>query len=328
MKQTPLISIIVPVYNVEKYLGRCLDSLLLQTYSNLEIICINDGSEDRSLKILKKYAKKDKRIKITDQENQGQSHARNRGRDIASGDYISFVDSDDWVSLTLYNKFVNALNQSEFDIYMFNYTSYLENPKPSEYANKNGIAFSLWNNKNKDLFSPVYKYSDCKDLFGGNMGVWNKIYKKELIKDLRFEENYIFEDQLFYLQTILNSNGIYINNEVQYFYRQADNSTVHTLGGNVFDVFLIQDRLETLLKEKSEWERYKYCYLQHKFNDYMGLLLKTVLPLKEQFYNMASDDLKKTGDFDAEEIKPLHNSHLYFDMTTLTYQEFMNKISR
>ena len=255
MMKTPLISIIVPVYNVENYLERCLDSLILQTYSNLEIICINDGSEDSSLKILKKYAKKDNRIKIIEQENQGQSHARNHGLEFANGDYISFVDSDDWVSLTLYKKFVTALNQanSEFDIYLFNYTSYFEKPKPNEYVNKNGVVFSLWNGENEDRFTPVYKYSDCKDLFGGNMGVWNKIYKRELIKDLRFEENYIFEDQLFYLQTMLNSDGIYINNEVQYFYRQADNSTVHTLGGNVFDVFLIQNRLEKLLREKGEW---------------------------------------------------------------------------
>lgn len=323
MIKNPLISIIIPVFNVEKYLGRCLDSLILQTYSNLEIICINDGSEDNSLKVLNKYSKKDYRIKIIEQENQGQSHARNTGLKSAKGEYISFVDSDDWVSLTLYKKFVNALNQSdkEFDTYMFNYTSYYEKPNINQVVNRNGLDAYNWELKPDNIYTP----NDCKDPFSGNMGIWNKIYKKELLNNIEFEENYIFEDQLFHLQTFLDSNSIYINYEVQYFYRQTKISTIHTLGGNVFDIFLIMDRMETLLREKGIYEKYKYNFLQHKYNDYTGLLFKAVLPLKEKFYNMASDDLKKMSGFEPEKIKKLLNSHIYFDMLGLTYHQFMKK---
>ena len=92
-----LISIVVPVYNTEKYLPKCLDSLLGQTYKNLEIICINDGSTDGSLQILEDYAKQDNRIIVLSQENAKQGAARNRGLDIAKGEYVTFVDSDDWI---------------------------------------------------------------------------------------------------------------------------------------------------------------------------------------------------------------------------------------
>ncbi len=91
----PLISIIIPVYNVEKYLSKCLDSVINQTYKNLEIICINDSSQDNSLKILKRYAEIDSRIKVIVKENEGVSEARNRGLDVSNGEYIMFVDADD-----------------------------------------------------------------------------------------------------------------------------------------------------------------------------------------------------------------------------------------
>ena len=102
----PKISVIVPVYNVEKYLARCLDSIINQTLADIEIICINDGSTDNSLEILNDYAKKDSRIKIIDQTNAGLSCARNAGMQIAQGEYIGFVDSDDWIDLDFYEKLV------------------------------------------------------------------------------------------------------------------------------------------------------------------------------------------------------------------------------
>ena len=100
----PKISVIVPVYKVEKFLPKCLESLINQTLKDIEIICINDGSPDNSLKILEEYAKKDSRIKIINQKNAGPSVARNNGMSAASGEYIGFVDSDDWIDLDFYEK--------------------------------------------------------------------------------------------------------------------------------------------------------------------------------------------------------------------------------
>ena len=111
--KNPKISIIIPVYNTQEYLPKCLDTLVNQTYSNLEIICVDDGSTDESLRILNEYAAKDSRIIVHSQKNGGASIARNYGLNIATGDYVSFIDSDDWVYLTLYQSFVDAISSAD-----------------------------------------------------------------------------------------------------------------------------------------------------------------------------------------------------------------------
>ena len=109
------VSVIVPVYNVEKYLSRCLESLINQSLKDIEIICINDGSTDNSLQILKQFAYKDNRIKIINQTNSGQSVARNKGLAIASGKYIGFVDSDDWIDNDYYEKMFETIERTNSD---------------------------------------------------------------------------------------------------------------------------------------------------------------------------------------------------------------------
>lgn len=116
MNSNPKVSIIIPVYNTEKYLSRCLNSLVKQTLHDIEIICINDGSEDNSLSILENYASSDERIVLIDQKNQGQSVARNRGIEIARGKYIGFVDSDDWVDDNYFEKLYCAAENNNCDI--------------------------------------------------------------------------------------------------------------------------------------------------------------------------------------------------------------------
>ena len=106
------VSVVIPIWNTEKYLRKCLASVVNQTYKNLEIICINDGSPDNSLAILEEYAKKDSRIIIINQGNAGVSTARNRGLDIATGEYISFVDPDDWIESNTYESTVNLFEKN------------------------------------------------------------------------------------------------------------------------------------------------------------------------------------------------------------------------
>ena len=123
------ISVIIPVYNVEKYLKRCLDSVINQTYKNLEIILIDDGSTDKSGNICDEYAAKDKRIIVIHKENGGLSDARNKGLDICTGDYISFIDSDDWIENGFYEYVVN--NVKDNDLLIFDY--YITNGKNSKW---------------------------------------------------------------------------------------------------------------------------------------------------------------------------------------------------
>ena len=144
------VSIIVPVYNIEKYLAKCLDSLINQTLEDIEIICVNDGSTDNSAEILNEYAQKDCRIKIINQDNAGLSAARNTGINAANGEYIGYVDSDDWIDLNFYEKLYNAAKDTDADIVKLQelnalaasiikkkYFLNLKNPQPPKIQMKN-----------------------------------------------------------------------------------------------------------------------------------------------------------------------------------------------
>ena len=133
MNEQPLISVIIPVYNVERYLAQCLDSVINQTYSNLEIICVNDGTRDSSREILEQYAQTDKRVVVIDQENRGLSGARNTGLKHVHGKYIMFVDSDDWIELDTCEKTVKAAEKYDVDLVMWSYVREFEHESKEKY---------------------------------------------------------------------------------------------------------------------------------------------------------------------------------------------------
>lgn len=185
------ISVIIPVYNVEKYLSKCLDSIINQTYSNFEVILIDDGSTDNSSNICDKYSKKDKRIKAIHNKNKGVSFSRNCGLDIASGKYILFIDSDDTIDEDYLEKLIN-------------------NSKKEELICSNCIVETLVNNKKIDNSGRTYSVSEYIDLIINSklMGTcWGKLFKKSELKNLKFDNNtYYMEDTLFLLQYLMNSS--------------------------------------------------------------------------------------------------------------------------
>lgn len=198
MNYKPFISVIVPVYNVEKYLSRCLDSLISQTLKEIEIICINDGSKDNSAKILEKYSQKDDRIIILNQENAGLSAARNNGMNHAKGEYIGFVDSDDWVDLDFFEKLYSAAKKYDCDIAAADFIR--EHPKRKKKR--------LNITEEKVYQAPEEKYLICKTYREGC--VWNKIYKTEFLKsiDLKFVIGMYYEDRDFTARSLYFSNKL------------------------------------------------------------------------------------------------------------------------
>lgn len=189
-----MISVIVPVYKVEPYLRRCVDSILAQTYTNLEVILVDDGSPDNCGTICDEYASKDSRIKVIHKENGGLSSARNAGIEVATGQYIAFVDSDDWIDADMYEKLLNLLIEHNADVAEGGYRFY----RP-------------WKTQNKTLDCPntqqinVYSERDLlqrfyfgPDVFGDiAVMVWNKIYKACLLQRFRFCEGIVYEDAEF-----------------------------------------------------------------------------------------------------------------------------------
>lgn len=207
------LSIIVPVYGVEKYIDKCLNSLVKQSLKEIEIIVVNDGTKDNSQKIVDKYVKKyPDKIKSYIKENGGLGSARNYGLKKASGEYIGYVDSDDFVEKDMYKKLYNKAKENNYDIVVCGNYNVSE-----DYQNKNIDAFI--NNYNTDL----------ENIFFGKMAVWNKIYKRDiLIKNkLEFKEKVWYEDLAFTLKAIMNSNTFAFIDEPLYDYLIREGSIMN-----------------------------------------------------------------------------------------------------
>lgn len=231
MKEQPLISVIIPVYNAARCLAQCLDSVVGQTYSNLEIICVNDGSEDGSLEMLRGYADRDPRVRVLDRENTGVSSARNEALKLASGDYIMFVDADDWIEGNTCETAAAAMDTYSADIVLWPYVSETET-----------------RSSKKDIYEGlrVFEGEEVKSLhrrFVGLIGselarpeladslcpAWGKLYKKETIENVRFtdlREIGTYEDGLYNLEAFGKAEkAVYLPNHF-YHYRRTKSESV------------------------------------------------------------------------------------------------------
>lgn len=211
------VSVIVPVFNTEKYLEKCLNSLINQTLQDIEIICINDGSTDKSADIIKKFANKDSRFKLINQENKKQGAARNTGMKIAKGEYIGFVDSDDWVDLEYYEKLYNAAKRHNFDIALGT------NVRVKKNINKKRLNIT----KEKEYTSIQEKFD--VNIQWKNPCPTNKIYKRDLFlkHNITWPEGVYCEDRIFTLKAVYFANGIVSVPNVNYYYFNNPNSTVN-----------------------------------------------------------------------------------------------------
>lgn len=210
------VSIIVPVYNVERYLKKCLDSLVNQTLKDIEIICVNDGSTDSSLEILEHYAKNHSQIKIINKINEGQSEARNIGIDCASGEYLGFVDSDDYVDINYYEKLYNAAKEYNCDIACAGFKRFKFFKGSIKKSYKKLQVFKDINSKTKADNLPAHNY------------IWNKIYKREvwLAKGLKFEKGRLFEDIALLIKILYYMGDMVVVPGTYYYYRRREGSTV------------------------------------------------------------------------------------------------------
>lgn len=210
----PLVSILIPVYNTEEFLPKCLDSIVNQTYSNLQVVIIDDGSKDASLNIAQKYAKKYPCIEVYHQENQGVASTRNNLLDKVKGDYVLFVDSDDWCELDMVDFLINKAIANNADIVT---CSMVKNDEPFV---SDIFLEEIW-----DQEKAVLEFLRHK-IFNGSL--CNKLIKTSLLHNLRFHCGIFYgEDALFLWEVLQNVNSIVVTNKVLYHYRMNNNSLSH-----------------------------------------------------------------------------------------------------
>lgn len=218
----PLISVIVPIYNVEKYLARCVDSIVNQTYKNLEIILVDDGSPDLCPQMCDDYAEKDSRIKVVHKKNGGLSDARNAGMAVATGEYISFIDSDDYVSDDFFECLLDVMNKESSDIAECSVVKFYEDNRFDEFSD--------------DLSVKTYDTQDAMSaLIAENpfhQHVWNKLYKTELVKDIPYAVGKLNEDEFWTYQVFGRANKVSKLNKTMYYYFQR-NSSIMGVGYNI-----------------------------------------------------------------------------------------------
>lgn len=215
----PTISVIVPVYKVENYIHQCLDSLICQTYKDIEIILVDDGSPDRCGEICEEYAAKDARIVVIHQENGGLSAARNTGLDIARGEYIMFVDSDDWVEPTYCEKALEKIQEHQVEIVIFGYYGAYKNIKIAKKAHSPRIM-----DGNEALRHIILH--DEPSLYDA---AWNKIYHKSRFQDIRFPLGMIAEDAAVMYKLLHNTPQVFVYDQCLYNYRKR----MYSLAGSI-----------------------------------------------------------------------------------------------
>lgn len=285
-----LISIIIPVYNAEGHIGRCIDSILAQTHKNLEIVLIDDGSSDNSLKICKEYAEKDSRIVVLHKENGGVSSARNLGLESCNGEYIGFIDSDDYIENTMYEELLYAALKNDTVISMCAY-----NLIKGETKDIKGFCSDADTITNTQLMKDIYTYK--------NMGVlWNKLFKRTVFfsndnSPVRFNEELHFcEDVLMLTEITKNSSYIAVCSKALYNYIINEDSLCH--GGISERRLTILKALDLITAKCSEnfpsiIKFAEYFSISNKIGTLLKLMDTNSIPDKKLRLNALKKDLKK-----------------------------------
>lgn len=257
----------MPIYNVEKYLHRCIDSVINQTYESLEIILIDDGSPDNCGVICDSYAQKDERIKVIHKKNGGQSSARNAGLEIATGDYLSFVDSDDWIVEDIYEHCIDLIQNIKYDVIDFQ-CLFTKGTLIKQRLNEN-IKCEIVEGK-EILRDYLLRGQNEKAPFT----VWRKLYKRNLFNHIRFPEGKINEDITTNYKVLMQCKRLIHTDKVGYYYFQENNSTTrNALKRRDFD--LLDACIE--MKNLSQNEDYldiKYLVKVKNARSYFSLLAK------------------------------------------------------
>jgi len=292
------ISIIIPVYNVEPYIKKCLDSVINQTYKNLEILLIDDGSTDGSKEICDEYAAKDSRIKVFHKENRGLSSALNVGLNNFSGDYLGFVDSDDWIEPDMFGTLHKVIKNEDVQICIAGYFKDINNDS-SPVCNKKQIPDGVIQTRD------ILLYPLQRDDYMGFCGyVWNKLYSADIVKknDLKFNEQIKYGmDILFYYSLMLPGNytGVYIDKPL-YHYVQRDSAISKSKSLTIkVDILTVYKEVEKLLNDNgyvdiSFWARGFYCHhasviaeiMQSEIKSHLDDYIKTNKEFPEKFERM------------------------------------------
>lgn len=285
-----MVSIIIPVYNAEKTLEKTLNSLINQTYKNLEIILVNDGSTDNSREICENYQKKNVHIKLINKENEGPGKARETGLKYANGNYISFVDADDYMDIDFYNILISKLEENKANIIQCGYKTVDMNDKCIEISN-------LKNEQISGQYNNAEKYAQQKNT---NNFLWNKVFEKKLFEQVEFKHLYAGEDACVLTQLYSNANKVVTIPDRLYYYVQTDNS-------------LCRGKYSLKKLDSVKAGEFMYNYHKNRFPDLADYYKLYICSNAGQCYcNLKFSDIEQKEKY-MQEMRKIFNK--YFEIT-------------
>lgn len=327
LNNKPLISVIIPAYNIADYLPRCLDSVLGQTYDNLEVIVISDGSTDRTNEIINSYAEKDNRIIPVFKENSGVSDTRNKGLDIAKGDYIGFVDGDDYIESNMYEILMKNALEYDADISHCGYQMVF--PSHTDFY------FNTKELRVQDNKRGMFDFITADKI---EPSIWNKIYRKNILKNVRLNKDIKYnEDVLFNLEAFKNSSkAIFYDVPLYYYVLRKDSAT------GTSNISINPKRIEDVLRVAQLFiEKAGDVYKTQTVNRYLGYLVgsfRTILfadkEIKNRFYKYIKDEIKKYYEYRGNlskskklEVILIHRSPMIYKILLKLYYILSGKSS-
>ena len=285
------ISVILPVYNIEDYLSECLESISNQTFEDIEIICIDDGSTDKSLEILKEHSNRDSRIRIIEQENQGAGAARNKALEYAAGKYVYFIDGDDYLELTALEELHDLSIRKGTDFIIFQ--------------------ISNFNDKTKEIIDDdYYNMPHLKEAVGENTFCYEDIskialdlcvcppgcfFKRELIKDIRFPEGLLFEDNVFFTHALFKAEKVYFYDKFLYNRRKREDSTTTPITVKSLDTIEISNLLIDLCVRFNHEKHKKELYYRI-FNNIYNIFKNADSSQKDELFEKIKKDYLESKD--------------------------------
>ena len=313
--ENPRISVLIPVYNAHDFLDESINSLLNQTFPDFELVCVNDGSKDDSLEILKGFAENDSRVKVFDKENGGCGSARNHALDNAKGEYVYFFDPDDKISEDTFEELYKNAKFNDSDMVIFKANVF---DKDGESNRK--IYFSLHKflqQKNYGIYTFDY-HAILNRIFRGGFAPWSKLYRKEFLDgydDFKFNIGLAFDDVPFHIKSVLRAKRMSYVNKILYHYRVDNENSVNSTSSNGIDIFAIVDIVEDFLKKDGFYEEFKHDFHNFEINQILTYSISTD---SEEYFKMAKERFSKIDD----EYVPENRIGFDLVLNTEDYLEF------
>ena len=321
----PKVSVVIPVYNVEKYLRECLDSIVNQTLTDIEIICINDGSTDNSLEIVKEYALNDSRINIYLQENHGLAFTRTQGIKYATGKYIYFMDGDDILDETALEKTYEICEMNNLDMLIFKLINFDDDTRKQFTSNYYEMNFL------KNMDGKIFNYTDIgENLLQMAVSAPGKLFRHDLIHNLEFPSGLIFEDNPFFIEAMFKSKRVSFWDKHLYYRRiRLGSITTTAENRNFSDTLKIANKIIDITKKYGEYDAYLKVILDKKLRSAYGRFQKVNIKYKQDFFNeMKSDFINRKIEFERVLMDLIPETRCIYELALNcdTYKEYQLSI--